>query len=169
MGVERDDLDMIRSEGEGFGLGHPESFESGGKDKKLNLFLQKLVDAFLEDGVSDIEGTAIDVLKSFSKEEKEEALEISKKHFLPSVCHEHEIDIANDENYVENSGGASEGPIIDWELTVGNLGRFLVLEGSQSVRAHIKHMVGSTEWSRLEGIEAERILFYDQTRGGTAG
>lgn len=171
--MERDDWDILRSEGEGLGtVNYDQLSEEEIEAGELHVFLNKIVDEFKRNSeLSGIEEASIEILKGMGDKEKQSLLELAKRHFVPSVCHLHTKEIVNDETYVEDlEVGGLEGPIIDWELNVPNLGRFLVLEGSEGLRAHIKERVGDKKWQELEDIEMVRIMNYDRwIKGGSSG
>lgn len=140
---------------------------------ELYVFMQKVIDGFKSNSqLLGLEEASIIVLSGMSDKDKADLIKIAKKHFVPSVCHEHQKDIVNDENYFEDieEGEPSEGPVIDYDLNEPNLGRFFILEGAEGLRAHIKEMVGEGNWKELEDIEMKRIFDDDRWhRGGSAG
>lgn len=173
MGIEND-WDILRSEGEGFGMVNYDSYsEDEAEAARIHIFLEKIVDGFKGNiQFLGVEEVSIEALSNITEKEKKELVEMVKKHFVPSICHNHAKDIVNDESYIENieEGDPPEGPIVDYEINEKNLISFLLVDGAESLRSHIKEMLGPAKWQELEDTEMERIFDNERWhKGASAG
>lgn len=127
---------------------HPEYNEQK-EDLDLKLFLDSILERFFSnDDIYNFRGALVDRLKNVSSEEKPVLLQLAKKHLIWSTCHLHkkEVSIPRHKNF-------------DQILTEENIDDFLLNEGIESVKEHIRILMPK-EWVMFLRKEADRLSEY---------